>query len=103
MDDVLLIEKIIELSKEIGALAKENQVVKENNKMLLEKLNTQNELRDLAEILDELLNIDNKEIEKNVGFLNNDRVKESLNKLKNESTKKTMLKRVLKKESFNEE
>jgi hypothetical protein len=103
MDDVLLIEKLIEISKENGSLTKENQLIKENNKILLEKLNTQSELTGLAEILDELLNVDNEVIEKKTKLLNNDRIKESLNKFRNESTRKTIVKRVLKKEPLSEE
>lgn len=103
MDDVLLIEKLIEISKENGSSTKENQLIKENNKILLEKLNTQSELTGLAEILDELLNVDNEVIEKKTKLLNNDRIKESLNKFRNESTRKTIVKRVLKKEPLSEE
>lgn len=103
MDEVLLIEKIIEISKENGALAKENELIKEKNRMLIEKLNTQNELWGLAEVLDQLLNVDNKVIGKKANLLEKDKLKNSLTKFKNESTNKTVLKRVIKKEPVNEE
>lgn len=103
MDEALLLDRIIQISKENGALAKENEIIKENNKILIDKLNSQSQLKDLADILDELLNVDNREIDKKTRLLEQDRIRDSLDKFRKEATSKTVLKRVIKKEPITDE